>query len=135
MPIKNFKVLIRFSEISFLSFIFGYIFRITFTSNKVFNFPKSTCLLLAIFLKFIFNQKENHGFVWTKTFDFSFRKKRCFLKITFSEFNLMCLLLAIFINFIFSQKEMRGFIWPKNFDFLSLQQSNKKELFLENSCS
>ena len=117
MPINNFKVLIRFSEISFLSFIFGYIFRITFTFNKVFNFPKSTCLLLAIFLKFIFNRKENRGFVWTKTFDFLFRKKRCFLKITFSEFNSMCLLFAIFINFIFSQKEMRGFICPKTFDF------------------
>ena len=135
MPINEFKVLIRFSEVSFLSFIFGYIFRITFTSNKVFNFPKSTCLLLVLFLKFIFNQKENLGFVWPKTFDFLCRKKRCFLKITFSEFNSTCLLLAIFINFIFSQKEMRGFIWPKNFDFLSLQQSNKKELFLENSCS
>ena len=31
-------------------------------------FLKSTCLLLVIFLKFIFNQKEKCCFIWPKTF-------------------------------------------------------------------
>ena len=33
-------------------------------------FLKSTCLLLANFLKFIFNQKEERSFIWSKTFGF-----------------------------------------------------------------
>ena len=37
-------------------------------------FLKSTCLLLAVFLKFIFNLKEKRGFIWSKTFDFLFQK-------------------------------------------------------------
>ena len=37
-------------------------------------FLKSTCLLLAIFLKFIFNQKEKRGFIWPETFNFLFQK-------------------------------------------------------------
>ena len=47
------------------------------------------CLLLAIFLKFIFNQKEKRGVIWSKTFDFLFQKplniypekKSCSLKV------------------------------------------------------
>ena len=31
---------------------------------------KSTCLLHAIFLRFIFNQKEKRGFIWSETFNF-----------------------------------------------------------------
>ena len=37
-------------------------------------FLKSTCLLDAIFQKFIFNQKEKRGFIWSKTFSFLFQK-------------------------------------------------------------
>ena len=52
-------------------------------------FLKSTCLMLAIFLKFIFNLKEKRGFIWSKTFDFLFQKpsniysekKSCSLKV------------------------------------------------------
>ena len=36
-------------------------------------FLKSTCFMLAIFLKFIFNQKDKRGFIWSKTFDFLFQ--------------------------------------------------------------
>ena len=72
MPIKDFKALRRFFEASFLSFNVRYIFRITFTSNKDFY------LLLAIFLKFIFNQKEKRRFNWPKTFDFLFKKHSIF---------------------------------------------------------
>ena len=47
------------------------------------------CLLLAIFLKFIFNQKEKRGFLWSETFDFLLQKslniysekKSCSLKV------------------------------------------------------
>ena len=45
--------------------------------------------MLDIFLKFIFNQKEKRGFIWSKTFDFLFQKpsniylekKKCSLKV------------------------------------------------------
>ena len=53
------------------------IFRIKFASNKVF---KSTCLLLAVFLKFIFSQKGKRCFILHKTFDFLFRKNFQFLQ-------------------------------------------------------
>ena len=43
------------------------------------GFLKSTCLLLVIFLKFIFNQKEKRGFIRAKTFDFSCQKYSIFL--------------------------------------------------------
>ena len=55
--------------------------------TKFYIFLKSMCLLLANFLKFIFNQKEKHGFIWSKTFDFVpktfkylLRRKDLFLK-------------------------------------------------------
>ena len=41
-------------------------------------FLKSTCLLLDIFLKFIFSQKEKYGFIWAKTVDFLFLKHSIF---------------------------------------------------------
>ena len=70
---------------------------LSFTSlTKFSSFLKSTCLLLAVFLKPVLNQKEKHGFIWAKTFDFLFQS--------------LFLLLAIFLKFIFNQKEKRGFI-------------------------
>ena len=45
-----------------------------------FAFLKSTCLLLAIFLKFIFNQKETRGFIWPKKFEFYFINNRIFIQ-------------------------------------------------------
>ena len=89
MPIYDFKVLTRFSEIISLPFIFQYLLL-----AKFYIFLKSTCLLLAIFLKFIFNQREKCGFIWPKTFNFLFQKhsnfylekKSCSLKVTVPEF-------------------------------------------------
>ena len=49
------------------------------------KFFKSTCLFLAIFLKFIFNQKEKRGFIWAKKFRF-IQKKELFLERSCSEF-------------------------------------------------
>ena len=37
-------------------------------------------LLLPIFKKFIFNQKEQRGFIWPKTFDFYFKKIPIFIQ-------------------------------------------------------
>ena len=37
-------------------------------------FLRSKCFLLAIFLKFIFNQKEKYGFIWPKTSDLSLQE-------------------------------------------------------------
>ena len=81
---NDFKVLTRFSEISCISF----------TSNKVFYFFQVNMFLLAIFLKFIFIQKEKRSFVWSKTFDFLFQnpsnfyseKKSCSLEVNVLEF-------------------------------------------------
>ena len=113
-------------------------------------FLKSTCLLLVISLKFIFRQKEKHGFILPKTFNFLVQKhsnfylliKRCSLKIALPEVSIClkspCLLLAIFLKLIFKQKEKRGFIWPKVFNVMFQKHFNfsrKKELFLESSCS
>ena len=70
---QQFTFLTIFPEISCLSFIFRYIFRIIFTSDKVFTFLKLTRLLLVIFLKFIINQKEKRDFIWPKFFDFLFQ--------------------------------------------------------------
>ena len=87
-PSTILKFLQDFLKLPLFSFIFRYIFWIIFTSNKVFCFPE------AIFLKFIFNQKENRGFIWPKLSSFYFknirfflfRKKRCSLKIVVPEF-------------------------------------------------
>ena len=74
MPINNFKVLTRFSEISSPSFIFRYIFRITFTSNKVFYFSQVS-VFVAYHLSRIYLQSEKKGgFIWPKTFNFLFQK-------------------------------------------------------------
>ena len=45
-------------------------------------FLKSTCLLLAIFLKFVFSQKESQkcSIFCLKNFEYLFRKKELFLK-------------------------------------------------------
>ena len=40
------------------------------TKSTCLLFIKSTCLLVATFLKFIFSQKEMRGILWSKTFDF-----------------------------------------------------------------
>ena len=55
-------------------------------------FTLCMCLLLAVFLKVIFNKKEKRGFIWPKTFDFLFQKPSkfysekmiCSLKVFFS---------------------------------------------------
>ena len=36
-------------------------------------FLKSTCLFLAVFLKFIFSQKERRGFIWPEMINFLFQ--------------------------------------------------------------
>ena len=52
-------------------------------------FPKSTCLLLAVFLKFMLKQKEKRGFTLPKTFHFLFQNIRYFIKekVVFLENN------------------------------------------------
>ena len=116
--------------------------------TKVSIFLKSTCLLLAIFLKFIFYQKEKRGFnyltqnIWffISKHSIFYSKKYVFLENTCFWIFLKSafMLLAIFLKFIFNQKEKRGFIWPKTSDFLFQINSIiylEKELRLKNSCS
>ena len=78
---SNFKILTRFSEISSVSFIFRYIFRIIFASNKVFYFSPVkvfiSCHLFKIYLlserKTWFYLAQNIRFFVLKTFQFLFR--------------------------------------------------------------
>ena len=78
---SNFKILTRFSEISSVSFIFRYIVRIIFASNKVFYFSPVkvfiSCHLFKIYLlserKAWFYLAQNIPFFVLKTFQFLFR--------------------------------------------------------------
>ena len=78
---SNFKILTRFSEISSVSFIFRYIVRIIFASNKVFYFSPVkvfiSCHLFKIYLlserKVWFYLAQNIRFFVLKTFQFLFR--------------------------------------------------------------
>ena len=113
MSINNFKFFQDFLKLALFPFL-------TCLSSIYFIYFISS--LLKIFLKFIFNQKEKHSFIWAKSFNFLFQKnwvfyldeKMCPLKIAVPEFSIYLkstyLLLAIFLNFLFNQKEKRGFI-------------------------
>ena len=90
-----FPLYVRISS-TILKFLQGFrkvaVFPLLLTKFSI--FLMSTCLLLAIFLKFIFNQKEKRGFIWSKTFDFLFQKpsnfysekKSCSLEVAVLEF-------------------------------------------------
>ena len=113
-------------------------------------FLKPTCLLLGIFLKFIFDHKEKHGFIWhktsffvSKTSDFLFRKKEVFLEnsscwIFYFFWSQRVYCLPPFENLYWNRRKSVALFGPKrsmfhlkNIWILIL----KKELFLENSCS
>ena len=82
----------------FMSKTFDFLFRkkrfsLKIAVPKFFIFLKSTCLLLAIFLKLILARKkgvvylvQNFQLLISKTFKFLFRKKGCSSKIAVPEF-------------------------------------------------
>ena len=117
---QQFTFLTIFPEISCLSFIFRYIFRIIFTSDKVFTFLKLTRLLLVIFLKFIINQKEKRGvylarnfrvFFISNTFDFFIRKKEVFFENSCSwifHFSQVKVFIASHLSKIYLQLERKA---------------------------
>ena len=94
MPINDFKVLTRFSEITFLYLIFRYIFPVTFTSNKVFGLSQFdlfiACHLSKRYLqserKVWFDLTQNFRFFISRIFALLSRKTNCFLKIAVPEF-------------------------------------------------
>ena len=94
VPINGFKVLARFSGISFLSFIFQYIFRKAFPSNKVFHFSQVNVFIACHLSKIdiqserrvLFYFPQNIRFFVSKTSNFLFRKKRFSLKIAVPDF-------------------------------------------------
>ena len=150
MSIKYFKALRDFKILilAFFPLTFGISSGKHLLLTKISIFLKSTCLMLAIFLKFIFSQKENrvligpkHSVFYFKNIQFFIQKKQVPFENSCSWifFKSMCILIAIFLTFIFNQKEKRALICPKNFDFLFKKKSNinifKKELFPENNCS
>ena len=47
---------------------------------EFYNFLKSTCLLLTIFLKFIFYQKEKWGIIWSRLSILNFSSIRIFIQ-------------------------------------------------------
>ena len=69
MP-NDLKVLTVFPKISFLSFIFRYIFRITVTSNKVFYFSKVNVFIACYFSKIYLPSERKAWFYFTKNFQF-----------------------------------------------------------------
>ena len=71
------RSLTRFSEISFLYFIFQYVFRKTFTCDKVFYFFQVNVLIVGHLSK-IYLQSVKSGFIWPKTFNFLFQKNAVF---------------------------------------------------------
>ena len=73
---NDFKVLTRFPTISFLSFIFWYVFRITFTSNKVYYFSQANVLITCRPCKiYLHSERKACFFFLPKTFDFLFQKR------------------------------------------------------------
>ena len=86
--VLRFKIFLSLSDIThlfpfyvrisstILKFLQGFrkvaVFPLVLTKSSIFLL--SACLLLAIFLKFFFNQKEKRGFIWSKTFDFLFQE-------------------------------------------------------------
>ena len=94
VPIIGFKVLARFSEISFLSFFFQYIFRKAFPSNKVFHFSQVNVFVASHLSKIDFQSErralfyfpQNIRFFVSKTSNSLFRKKRFSVKIAVPEF-------------------------------------------------
>ena len=148
MSIKYFKALKEFKILilAFFPLTFGISSGKHLLLTKFSIFLKSMCLLLAIFLKFIFKKKSvvligpKHSGFYFKIIQFFIQKKQVFLENTCSWIFLksMCVLIAIFLTFIFNKKEKRAFIWPKTFDFLFQKNSSinlfKKELFPKNSC-
>ena len=125
MPINDFKVLPRYSEISVLSF--------TFTSNKVFYFSQIN-VFIAFRLSKIYLQSErkawfclakNFRFFILKNIRFFIQKKEALLEKRYSW---------DFQRFIFSQKEKHGFICPilSIFCFKMIRLFlQKNELFLQ----
>ena len=105
MLIKDFKVLLQvFLKLAFFPFIFRHIFRITISSNKVFNF--SQVKIFACHISKIQLQLERN-FIWPKTFLFHkhsvfYSEERLLLKITVPEFSITLKttfsLLAIFLK-------------------------------------
>ena len=51
-------------------------FQVTFTSNKVIFLNQVNVFIAYHLSKFIFNQKEKHGFIWPKYLIFLFQKIR-----------------------------------------------------------
>ena len=124
MPINNFKVLTTFSEISFLSFIFRYIFRITFISNKVFYFSQVNVFIVCHLSRIYLQSEKMGGLIWPKTFDFLFHKhsvfcsekKRCSLKIAVPEFS--SVFIACHFSKIHLQSERKAWLYlAQNFPF------------------
>ena len=72
--LKDFKILL----LAFIPLTLGISLGKHLLLTKFSIFLKSTCLLLAIFLKFIFNRKEMRGFNWHKAFGFLFQKHSIF---------------------------------------------------------
>ena len=84
--VENFPIIVKYYpniiSSTILKFLQGFqklaVFPLLLTKFSI--FLKSMCLLLAIPLKFIFNQKEKRGFIWSKPFNFLFQKPSYFFQ-------------------------------------------------------
>ena len=137
MPINDFTVLTRFSEISSLAFIFLYIFRIIFASNRVFYYSQMNVLGGCHLSKTCLQSErrawcylvKNFRLFTLKTFDFLFRKIEVFLENSYFwifyffevKVFIVCHLSKILLQ---SGGKVCFFIWPKTFDFLFKKHVN-----------
>ena len=142
MPINDFKVLPRYSEISVLSF--------TFTSNKVFYFSQIN-VFIAFRLSKIYLQSErkawfclakNFRFFILKNIRFFIQKKEALLEKSYSwifYFRQVNLFIACHLSKIYLQSERKAWFYlPNTFDFLFQNDStisSEKRVVSSNSCS
>ena len=84
--VENFPIIVKYYpniiSSTILKFLQGFqklaVFPLLLTKFSI--FLKSMCLLLAILLKFIFNQKEKHGFFGPKRSIFYFKNLLIFFR-------------------------------------------------------
>ena len=142
--LKDFKIL----PLAFFPLTFGISSGKHLPLTKFSIFLKSTCLLRAIFLKFVFNQKEKRGFNCPKTFGFYFKniqffikKNRCSLKIVVPEFfSSQCVYWLSFFEHLSLIKKKSVLLFGLKLSIFCFKKIRiliflKKELLPENSCS
>ena len=101
-------------------------------------FLNSTCSLLAIFLKFTFNQKEKRGLVWSKVFDILFQKHLIFYSekdvIPENDYSVPEFSFLFFANFFIACQLSKIYLQLERKESLYLAQNFRIFIFRKKSC-